>query len=39
MRSLSDEQLDAQVRQSFLGTDCTCGTRRVEHDVLASGEH
>jgi len=34
-RSLSDEWLGAQVRQSFLGSDRTYGARRIWHDVLA----
>ena len=34
-RSLSDERLGAQVRQSFLGSDRTYGARRIWHDVLA----
>ena len=38
-RSLSDERLGTQVRQSFLGSDRTYGARRVWHDVLALGEH
>lgn len=38
-RSLSDERLGAQVRQSFAGSDRTYGARRVWHDVLALGEH
>lgn len=38
-RSLSDERLGAQIRQSFLGSDRTYGARRVWHDVLALGEH
>lgn len=36
-RSLSDERLGAQVRQSFLGSDRTYGARRIWHDVLALG--
>jgi putative transposase len=36
-RSLDDEALGAQVRQSFLGSDRTYGARRVWHDVLALG--
>lgn len=38
-RSLSDERLGAQVRQSFLGSDRTYGARRIWHDVQALGEH
>lgn len=38
-RSLSDERLGAQVRQSFVGSDHTYGALRVWHDVLALGEH
>lgn len=38
-RSLSDERLGSQVRQSFLGNDRTYGARRIRHDVLASGKH
>ena len=37
-RSLSDERLGSQVRQSFLGSDRTYGARRIRHDVLALGE-
>jgi putative transposase len=36
-RSLDDEVLGSQVRQSFLGSDRTYGARRVWHDVLALG--
>jgi putative transposase len=36
-RSLDDEVLGRQVRQSFLGSDRTYGSRRVWHDVLALG--
>lgn len=36
-RSLSDERLGAQVRQSFLGSDRTYGARRIWHDVLTLG--
>ena len=38
-RSLSDERVGAQVRQSFAGSDRTYGVRGVWHDVLALGEH
>jgi putative transposase len=37
-RSLSDERLGSQVRQSLLGSDRTYGARRIRHDVLALGE-
>ena len=37
-RSLDDERLGTQVRQSFLGSDRTYGARRVWHDVLALGQ-
>ena len=37
-RSLEDEALGVQVRQSFLGSDRTYGARRVWHDVLALGQ-
>lgn len=37
-RSLDDEQLGAQVRQSFMASDRTYGARRVWHDVLALGQ-
>ena len=37
-RSLSDEVLGAQVRQSFLRSDRTYGARRVWHDVLEQGQ-
>ena len=37
-RSLVDEVLGSQVRQSFLGSDRTYGARRVWHDVLALGQ-
>lgn len=37
-RSLEDERLGGQVRQSFLGSDRTYGARRVWHDLLALGE-
>ncbi len=37
-RSLEDEVLGSQVRQSFLGSDRTYGARRVWHDVLALGQ-
>lgn len=36
-RSLQDEQLGIQVRQSFLNSDRTYGARRVWHDLLALG--
>jgi putative transposase len=36
-RSRSDEELGAEVRMSFLGSDRTYGARRVWHDVLAEG--
>lgn len=36
-RSLADEVLGSQVRQSFLGSDRTYGARRVWHDVLELG--
>ncbi|WP_435533312.1 IS3 family transposase [Variovorax boronicumulans] len=37
-RSLEDEVLGSQVRQSFLGSDRTYDARRVWHDVLALGQ-
>lgn len=37
-RSLDDERLGAQVRQSFVASDRTYGARRVWHDVLALGQ-
>ena len=37
-RSLDDEVIGNQVRQSFLGSDRTYGARRVWHDVLALGQ-
>ena len=37
-RSLSDELLGGQVRQSFLLSDRTYGARRVWHDMLALGQ-
>ncbi len=37
-RSLDDERLGTQVRQSFLASDRTYGARRVWHDVLALGQ-
>ena len=37
MRSLADEALGAKVYQSFVGSDRTCGARRVWHDVLELG--
>jgi putative transposase len=37
-RSLDDEALGRHVRQSFLGSDRTYGSRRVWHDVLALGQ-
>jgi len=37
-RSLDDEVLGRQVRQSFVGSDRTYGARRVWHDVLALGQ-
>lgn len=37
-RSLDDERLGMQVRQSFLASDRTYGARRVWHDVLALGQ-
>jgi putative transposase len=36
-RSLDDEDLGRQVRQSFVGSDRTYGARRVWHDLLAWG--
>ena len=36
-RSLDDEKLGAQVRQSFVRSDRTYGARRVWHDLLADG--
>ena len=36
-RSLDDEVLGVQVRNSFIGSDRTYGARRVWHDVLAFG--
>ena len=36
-RSRKDEILTAQVRQSFLRSDRTCGARRVWSDVLEQG--
>jgi putative transposase len=36
-RSLDDEALGAQVRNSFIGSDRTYGARRVWHDMLESG--
>ena len=36
-RSLDDEVLGAQVRNSFIGSDRTYGARRVWHDVLEFG--
>jgi putative transposase len=36
-RSRKDEQLSAQVRQSFVRGDRTYGARRVWHDVLEQG--
>jgi len=36
-RSLDDQALGAQVRNSFIGSDRTYGARRVWHDVLALG--
>ena len=36
-RSLEDEVLGAQVRNSFIGSDRTYGARRVWHDVLEFG--
>ena len=36
-RRRNNEILGAQVRQSFIGSDCTYGARRVWHDVLALG--
>lgn len=38
-RSLADEVLGSQVRQSFMGSDRTYGARRVWHDVLELGYH
>ena len=35
--SLSDEVLGAQVRQSFVCSDCTYGARLGWHDVLEQG--
>lgn len=37
-RSLDEEQLGAQVRQSFTASDRTYGARRVWHDLLALGQ-
>ena len=37
-RSLANELLGGQVRQSFLVSDRTYGARRVWHDMLALGE-
>ena len=37
-RSLDDEVLGAQVRQSFVNSDRTYGARRVWHDLLAWGQ-
>ncbi len=37
LRSIVDEVLGIQVRQSFVGSDRTYGARRVWHDVLAVG--
>ena len=37
-RSLDDEVLGSQVRQSFLNSDRTYGARRIWHDVLALGQ-
>jgi putative transposase len=37
-RSLSDEALSTQVRQSFVRSDRTYGARRVWHDVLEQGQ-
>ena len=36
-RPCSDEDLGAQVKASFIGSDRTYGARRVWHDVLADG--
>ena len=36
-RSIDDERLSMQIRQSFVASDRTYGTRRVWHDVLALG--
>ena len=36
-RSLQDEALGSQVRQSFVSSDRTYGARRVWHDLLALG--
>ena len=36
-RSLQDEVLGSQVRQSFVSSDRTYGARRVWHDLLALG--
>lgn len=36
-RSLDDEVLGTQVRQSFVGSDRTYGARRVWHDMLELG--
>ena len=38
LRSLSNELLGGQVRQSFLLSDRTYGARRVWHDILALGQ-
>ena len=37
-RSLDDEVIGAQVRQSFVSSDRTYGERRVWHDLLAWGQ-
>ena len=37
-RSLDDEVVGSQVRQSFLNSDRTYGARRIWHDVLALGQ-
>ena len=36
-RSLDDDVLSSQIRQSFIGSDRTYGARRVWHDVLSLG--
>lgn len=37
-RSLDDEVLGSQVRQSFVGSDRTYGARRIWHGVMALGQ-
>jgi putative transposase len=36
-RACADEALSARARASFVGSDRTCGARRVWHDMLAEG--